>query len=148
MREVNGGSQGSIWVTMIANADLDAGIFSDVCYEYETARRKLPDPLDDLIADIIIECRDRKYLEASKLEQHMKYHAPKAGEVMKAVTGMGAAGAVAIPLAKMVASGTITRDENERRLTEVLAYDKGEVPKPEWLDAVISTTKAKNRVFR
>jgi hypothetical protein len=134
MREVNGGAQGSIWVKMIQDANLDAGHFSDVCYEYATASKKLPDPLDDIIADIIKECRERKHKELAKFEQHQKYHQPKAGELMAKVTSMGLAGKICVPLAKSVKAGVITSEENLKRLDEVFAYEKGEIEKPEWLN--------------
>lgn len=134
MREVNGGTQGSIWVKMIQDANLEAGHFSDVCYEYAAASKKLPDPLDDIIADIIKESRDRKHKELEKLEQFQKYHQPKAGELMAKVTSMGIAGKIAIPLAKAVTSGSITKEENLKRLDEVFAYERGEIAKPDWLN--------------
>jgi hypothetical protein len=147
MREVGTGTQGGIWSKMIEEANLDFGIFQDVCYEYQTARRKLPNPLDDLIADIIMESRDRKYFESEKLEQHMKHHNPKAGELMGKVTTMGTAGAICITLAKMTKAGTITKEQSIQMLDQAFAFDKGEAERPEWLDDVLAKSNAKNRVF-
>ena len=136
MREVNGGSQGGIWVKMIKDADVDAGHFNDVCYEYASAARKLPEPLDDIIADIIRECKDRRYEELRKGEQLEKYHRPQAGELMQKVSGMGLAGKVAVPLAKLCKEKVITREENDRRMDEIFAYEKGQVERPQWLDDI------------
>jgi hypothetical protein len=147
MREVGNGTQGGIWTSMIEEANLDFGIFQDICYEYQTARRKLPNPLDDLIADIIIESRNRKYEEDRKLMQHMSYHNPKGGELMSKVSTMGSAGAICLTLGKMTKAGTITSDQSKEMLEQAFAFDKGECDRPEWLDDVLARSNAKNRLF-
>jgi len=147
MRQVGNGTQGGIWAKLIEAADLDAHYFSDVCYEYETAKKKLPDPLDDLIVDIIKEVKDRKYLDDQRFEQMEKYHRPKAGQVMSSVTSMGAAGAICLVLGKMVKEKEITQQQSHDMLEEALAFDRKEAERPDWLDDMLARSKAAHRVF-
>jgi hypothetical protein len=129
----------------ILDADLDTGCFEDACYEYESMKKKLPDPLDDLIQDLIQDSKDRKANLHSKLEQHEKYHRPKAGHVFGYVNSIKS-GQIAIVIADAAKKKQITREENFKMIDELFDYEKGKIEKPEWFDAY--EFAAKNRSKR
>lgn len=45
----------------------------------------------------------------------------------------GSVTSAAITLGHLVKQGIITREENDARLSELLAWDSGKGPKPEWV---------------
>lgn len=134
MREVGNGTQGGIWMKAIIEADLDAACFEDACYEYESMKKKLPDPLDNLIHDLIADSKDRKAEQHRKFEQLQKYHQPKAGEVFGFVKGTKT-GRIAVAIGAATKTKKITRDQNKRMIDELFEFEKGNIAKPEWFDA-------------
>jgi len=63
---------GEHWAKLMVN--LDSIHFENVCDEYATMDRRLPDPTDQLPYEIIREVKERTALEVERLEQHQKYH--------------------------------------------------------------------------
>jgi hypothetical protein len=133
MRKVGEGTQGGIWCKLIRDANLDIPCFEDACYEYESLRKPLPDPLDNLIHDLIADSRDLKAEQHRKWEQHSKYHAPKAGEVYDYVFKDGI-GSIAVTLGQMVRRKELTAEQNKKMLDQMFDWEKGKIDKPEWLE--------------
>ena len=77
--------------------------------------------------------RDRKAKEESRLEQHQKYHTNN--KVMQWVRS-DATGSIAVRLGEMVREGTLTREENDQRMDDLLAWEKqhDKTNRPEWLE--------------
>ena len=144
MREVGNQTQGDVWATLIDDAKLDAQHFDDACYEYETARKQLPEPLDNLIHDLISTAKDARHGELEKLEQYEKYHRPKPGDVYKAVTST-VAGKAGVELGVWLKEKKITSEQNIERLEQAFAYERGDVPKPDWLDEVLSAADRRKK---
>ena len=144
MREVGNQTQGDVWATLIDDAKLEPQHFDDACYEYETARKQLPEPLDNLIHDLISTAKDARHSELQKLEQYEKYHRPKPGDVHKAVTST-VAGKAGVELGIWVREKKITGEQSRARTDEALAYERGDVPKPDWLDEVLSAADRRKK---
>jgi len=126
---------GRHWVTLLK--DLEPSHFQDVCYEYATLAKPLPNPIDQLVFEIRQECLDRKAAEQAKLEQYEKYH--RNNKVMQWVRS-DSTGAIAVELGEMVRRGHLTKEENDKRMDELLAWDKQhageEQTQPSWLAAM------------
>ena len=144
MREVGDGTQGGVWMKAILDSDLDTACFEDACYEYESLKRKLPDPLDDLIQDLIQDSKDRRAILHSKLEQHEKYHRPKAGHVFGYVKNIRA-GSIAIAIGDAVKRKQISREDNQKMIDELFDYENGKIEKPEWFDSYESAAKNRSK---
>ena len=114
--------------------DLDEIHFENVCFEYSHAEKRLPDSPEDLMLAIIEEAKDRAYKEREKLEQYEKYHQPRPGEVWHKAT-QGKAGRIAVELGARVKAGTLSRNDNDVMLAEVLEWEFRSGPKPEWMEA-------------
>ena len=122
---------GHHWAELLK--DLEQTHFEDVCYEYATLQQPLPEPQDQLVFAIRHEVRDRKAKEEAKLEQHQKYHTNN--KVMQWVRS-DATGSIAVRLGEMVREGTLTREENDQRMDDLLAWEKqhDKTDRPEWLE--------------
>ena len=64
---------GSHWVEVIKEADLNADHIENVCTEYSRCEREMPDRQDQLVFEIIQECKDRRAKDVEKLNQQV-YH--------------------------------------------------------------------------
>ena len=131
-KQVGDETQGSIWATDLYHMELDSGYLQDVCEDYASLRKELPNPIDNWVKDIADEVKRKQYQDQRRLELHMQASRPKAGELMGIVKDMRV-GRVAIELGVLVRMKRITAEENQSRMDEVMSYDKGEAILPEWL---------------
>jgi hypothetical protein len=137
MREVGSLTQGQIWCNAVIDSGCNLDSFEDVCYQFIDMKRSLPEPVDRLIFDLIQDAKDLNFEKEKKLEQHMKYHRPKAGEVMGWVRN-DKTGTIAVTLGTMVKQGSITEEESSKRVDQLFQLERGEIERPEWLDAMPS----------
>lgn len=123
---------GKVWIETIQARNLDADHFSNVCYAYAMAEKRLPEPIDQLVFEIIQEVRDLMDKDQRKLEQYEKYH--RSTSVMQWVKD-DRTGSIAVWLGEQVKRGHITKEENDRRMDELLAWDKQPevLDKPAWI---------------
>ena len=120
---------GEIWAAQLE--PLEGMYVEDVCGEFAECLRPLPDTQDRLIQIICEDVRDRRQRDMNKLHQHAQYHTkPKEGAW--SVVRKDKVGNHAIRLGQQVKAGTLTTEENESRLEELIAWDKGG-PKPKWI---------------
>ena len=68
---------GTIWVQTIKDHNLDRDHFSNVCYAYAMAEKKLPEPQDQLIYAIVEEVKSLMAKDKLKWEQHVEVHSRK-----------------------------------------------------------------------
>ena len=113
--------------------DLDEIHFENVCFEYSHAEKHLPDSPEDLMLAIIEETKDRAHKEREKLEQYEKYHRPRAGEVWTEAT-KGKVGHIAVELGGRVKAGTLSKNDNDCMLAELLEWAFRAGPQPEWME--------------
>lgn len=126
---------GTVWARKLVEANLAADHFCNVCDEYASGDRDMPEPSDRLCRDIIVEVRDRMYSETRRLEQFNKYHTQESSKgVMQHVRLDGVYGYWGIELGRMLALGHLTKEEHDKRFAEVRAYDRNEGPLPEWVN--------------
>jgi hypothetical protein len=124
-RQVGNETQGTIWANDLAAMNLDGGFLQDVCDDYASMRRDLPDPIDNLVKEIADEVRFKKYQEQRRLELHLQAHRPKAGELMNTVKDFRI-GKAAIDMGVAVRNGSITVEQNDLWLEQLIGWDNGE----------------------
>lgn len=124
-RQVGNETQGTIWANDLAAMNLDGGFLQDVCDDYASMRRDLPDPIDNLVKEIADEVRFKQYQEQRRLELHLQAHRPKAGELMAVVKDFRI-GKAAIDMGVAAKSGLITAEQNELWLNQLFGWEKGE----------------------
>ncbi len=70
----SGTKVGSHWVKLIQAADLNAVHYQNLCDEYASLEKPLPEPSDQLVFEIVRECKDRRAKDIERYEQQVKYH--------------------------------------------------------------------------
>lgn len=77
-KELGGGVKvGSHWVQLIKQADLNEMHFCNICDEYASLERELPEPSDQLVFEIVRQAKDRRARDVEKYEQYVKHHNQK-----------------------------------------------------------------------
>ena len=69
----SGTTVGAHWVKLIHDANLNDVHFQNVCDEYATLEKPLPEPSDQLAFVIIERCKDLRAKDIEKFEQAAKY---------------------------------------------------------------------------
>ena len=121
-KQVGNETQGSIWASDLSRMNLDSGYLQDVCYDYASLNKNLPDPIDNIVKEIADEVRRRQYQDQRRMELHLQANRPKAGEIMATVARMGV-GQASIDLGVMAKQKKITVEQNETMLNQLLDWE-------------------------
>ena len=151
----NGGQTvGAHWAAMLA--DLDGDHLENVCHEYATMERRLPDDLSQLALEIHDEVCQRVSRDHERLESLEKQAQGRRTNAM-ALVKEDRTGKISIMLAEQVKAGVITKEENEGanmirhsnghneytdpncRMAQLMDWHHGKCEPPEWLEAILTT---------
>lgn len=127
---------GQVWAETIAARNLNSEHFENVCYEYAMAERRMPERLDMLLIELIEEVRNRMRADERRYQAHeiQVMGRRTKGGVMDWVR-KDKTGSICVWLGEQVKAGHITREENDRRMDELLAWDKQKAvtEPPKWM---------------
>lgn len=121
-KRVGNDTQGNIWASDLAGMNLDSGYLQDVCDDYASLQKSLPDPIDNIVKEIADEVRRRQYQDQRRMELHLQANRPKAGEIMATVARMGI-GQAAIDLGSLCKQKIITVEQNEEMLKRLCDWE-------------------------
>jgi len=124
------------WIRILALCDEEdvQGVVDEICDGLREPVSKFQKP-DQLPFNLRAEACDRRAKRTKATEQDEKYHQPirsKANQWLR----QQRTGRIAIQLGVLVREGKLTREENDRRMDELLEWDKGRLTAPAWLEAM------------
>ncbi len=125
-----GKTVGEHWATLLQ--PLDAVHFENVCFEFATMERPLPEPIDQLVFVIKQEVTDRAWKDRCRLEQYEKYHNQTRGAFQSVRNDK--AGKIAVALGVACKEGRISKGENDKRVDELCEWEFRNGPKPDWVE--------------
>lgn len=119
------------WLKTISVADFD--IAMGVVDDMKAGKLDVPAAFARELLPIVIrrESQDRWARQNARTEQEEKYHGHSRGTWKR--TTNDKTGRIAVLLGERVKEGKLSREENDRRMVELLEWDKGRIPTPEWM---------------
>ena len=119
---------------------LDQEAFEDICYDYAKCTKRLPEPADRLLWEIIDQTSRKTIALLERTKQQENYHRPRPGEAWGEVK-KGFAGRIAVALGELTKAGKITKSENAIRMDELCDWEFRGGTEPEWIEEFSGMTR-------